>query len=135
MSKPVTEILHTVAHGLHLSEAEVLQQGLRSLLEHQLREVKAEIVAISGRYGVSSVEEMEARYREGTLEEADSWRDLQPQGAVGHPAAATQEVHDLIEGVVKFHRQPPGRIQDASCATSGTCRTTYRIWQRKESPL
>jgi hypothetical protein len=77
MSKPVTELLRTVAHGLHLSEAEVLQQGLRSFLEHQLREVKAEIFAISGRYGVSSVEEMEARYREGTLEEADSWRDLQ----------------------------------------------------------
>ena len=68
MSRSVTEILSTVARELHLSEEEVLKQGLRSLLEHQLREVKAEIFAISGRYGVSSVEEMEARYREGTLE-------------------------------------------------------------------
>jgi hypothetical protein len=72
-----TEMLSTVARALHLSEEEVLKQGLRRFLEHQLREVKAEIFAISGRHGVSSVEEMEARYRDGTLEEAESWRDLQ----------------------------------------------------------
>jgi hypothetical protein len=72
-----TEMLSTVARALHLSEEEVLKQGLRSFLEHQLREVRAEIFAINGRHGVSSVEEMEARYRDGTLEEADSWRDLQ----------------------------------------------------------
>jgi hypothetical protein len=72
-----TEMLSTIARALHLSEAEVLKQGLRSFLEHQLREVRAEIIAISGRHGVASVEEMEARYRDGTLEEADSWRDLQ----------------------------------------------------------
>jgi hypothetical protein len=72
MSKSVTALLRTVAHGLHRSAAEVLQQGLRSFLAHQLREVKAEIFVISGRYGVSSVEEIEARYREGALEEADS---------------------------------------------------------------
>ena len=57
--------------------AELLKQGTRSLLERQLREIKAEIFQISGRYGVSSVADMEARYRDGALEEADSWRDLQ----------------------------------------------------------
>ena len=63
---------------LHLSsQEELLRRGTRGLLERQLREIKAEIFQISGRYGVSSVEEMEARYRDGTLEEADSWRDLQ----------------------------------------------------------
>jgi len=55
----------------------LLKQGLRTFLERQLREVKAEIFQITGRYGVSGVEEMEARYRDGTLEEADTWRDLQ----------------------------------------------------------
>ena len=53
------------------------KQGLRSFLESQLREIKAEIFEIGGRYGVSSVEEMEAQYRDGTLEEAHSWRDLE----------------------------------------------------------
>jgi len=77
MSPQANEILSTVARELKISEEELVKQGLRSFLESQLREVKAEIFELSGRYGVSSVEEMEARYRDGTLEEADSWRDLQ----------------------------------------------------------
>jgi len=55
----------------------LLRQGLKAFLERRLRAVKAEIFELYGRYGVSSVEEMEARYRDGTLEEANSWRDLQ----------------------------------------------------------
>ena len=77
MSPQANKILSTVARELKISEEELVKQGLRSFLESQLREVKAEIFELSGRYGVSSVEEMEARYKDGTLEEADSWRDLQ----------------------------------------------------------
>ena len=50
---------------------------LVTALAHQMIEVKAEIFEISGRYNVSGVTEMESRYRDGTLEEADSRRDLQ----------------------------------------------------------
>lgn len=77
MTVQVQTVLKTVAQELHLSQEELLKQGTRSLLERQLREIKAEIFQIASRYGVSSVEEMEARYRDGTLEEANSWRDLQ----------------------------------------------------------
>jgi len=77
MTVQVQAILKTVAQELYLSQEELLRQGTRSLLDRQLREIKAEIFQIRGRYGVSSVEEMEARYRDGTLEEATSWRDLQ----------------------------------------------------------
>ena len=77
MSPQANEILSTVARELKISEEELVKQGLRSFVESQLREVKAEIFELSGRYDVSSVEEMEARYRDGTLEEADSWRDFQ----------------------------------------------------------
>lgn len=77
MAVEAKTLLKTVAEELRLSQEELLKQGLRSFLERQLREVKAEIFQITGRYGVSGVEEMEARYRDGTLEEADSWQDLQ----------------------------------------------------------
>ena len=70
-------MLRTVAKELRIAEDDLLRQGLRSFLKHQLRTVKTEIFALNGRYGVSSAEEMEARYRDGTLEEADSWQDLQ----------------------------------------------------------
>jgi hypothetical protein len=77
MIKGPEVIIEEVAEVLDVSEDEVLREGVRALLERRLRAVRAQIFEISGRYGVSSVEELEARYRDGTLEEADSWRDLQ----------------------------------------------------------
>jgi hypothetical protein len=70
-------MLTKVAQELHIPEEELIGQGLRAVLERQLRAVKAEIFEICSRYGVSSVEEMEARYKEGTLEEAESRQNLQ----------------------------------------------------------
>jgi hypothetical protein len=77
MTPQANTILTTMARELQLSEEDLVKQGLRSVLERQLREVKAEIFALHGHYSVSSVEEMEAHYQDGSLEEADSWRDLQ----------------------------------------------------------
>ncbi len=77
MTVEAAAMLSTVAQELQISEDELLRQGLRSYLDEQLRSVKAELLELYGRYGVRTVEEMENRYRDGTLEEADSWRDLQ----------------------------------------------------------
>ncbi len=77
MSVQVQSVFKIAAQELRLFPEDLLRQGTRTLLERQLREVKAEIFRITGRYGVVSVKEMEERYRDDTLEEADSWRDLQ----------------------------------------------------------
>jgi hypothetical protein len=53
MPTEAVQILSTVARELGISEDDLLKQGLRSFLERQLREVKAEIFEISGRYGIS----------------------------------------------------------------------------------
>ncbi|MCL0066055.1 hypothetical protein M1N79_04175, partial [Dehalococcoidia bacterium] len=55
----------------------ILEQGLKILVEKKLQETKAEIFQITGKYAISSVEEMEERYKQGTLEEEDTWRDFQ----------------------------------------------------------
>lgn len=68
--------LRRVATALRMAEDDLRRQGLRSVLTHQLRTVKTAICARSGRYGVSSAEAMEARSRDGTLEEADAWQDV-----------------------------------------------------------
>jgi hypothetical protein len=74
--------------SLQAAEGELIERPpLRSdgsLLERYHREVKAEIFEITGRYGVSSGERMEARYRDGALEEADSWRDVQRLDLIEH---------------------------------------------------
>jgi hypothetical protein len=96
MSVQADMILSTVAQELHISEEDLVKQGVRSILERQLREIKAEIFAINGQYSVSSVEEMEARYQDGTLEEADSWRDLQ---RLDHLEYKRDRLQQLLEAV------------------------------------
>ncbi len=73
----VTPLLGTVAREFHLSEADLVRHGVRAFVERQLLQVQAQVLEINGKYQVSSVAEMEARYQNGTLEESGSWRDYQ----------------------------------------------------------
>ena len=72
MTSQTIAILSEVAEELHIPEDDLIRRGLHSYLERQLRTVQAEIFEITSRHNVSSVEDMEGRYRNGTLEEADS---------------------------------------------------------------
>ena len=67
MIPQVRTVLETAAEELHIPPDDLVVRGLRSFLERQFREVQAEIFRITGHYGVSGVEDMEARYRNGTL--------------------------------------------------------------------
>lgn len=73
----ISPLLSTVAQELQVSEADLVRHGVRALVERQLLQVNAQALEISGRYHVSSVAEMDARYRDGTLEEGGSWQDYQ----------------------------------------------------------
>ncbi len=77
MPTKTEEIIKEVSQEFQVSQDQVLQQSLKAFLEHRLRAVEAELFEISGKYNISSVEAMESCYREGSLEEAESWRDLQ----------------------------------------------------------
>ena len=75
--KQAEVVLGKIAQELHVPERDVLYQALRALLQQYVREINTQILEITGRYGISLVNEMAARYQAGTLEEADSWRDEQ----------------------------------------------------------
>lgn len=77
MTVSTITILGEVAEALQLPEDDLIRKSVHSYLERQLRAVQAEIFEITSRYTVTGVEDMESRYRDGTLEEADSWQDLQ----------------------------------------------------------
>jgi len=89
-------ILGQVAQELGVSESEAMAEGLRTLLEKNLHVVQARIFEIRGRYGVASVEDLEDRYRQGTLDEASSWRDLQ---ALDHLEYRTERLQQLISAL------------------------------------
>lgn len=69
--------IESLAEKLNLSKDEMLRGSLKVFIEKKLRELKTEIFKIRVRYGVSNVEEFEDRYKKGTIEEKDTWQDLQ----------------------------------------------------------
>jgi len=69
--------IEALAEKLNLSKDEMLRDSLKVFLEKKLREIKTEIFKIRMKYGVSSVEEFEGRYKKGEIEEKDTWQDLQ----------------------------------------------------------
>jgi len=77
MSLLTTEILSEIADELHIPEDDLIRIGVHSYLERQFRSVQAEIFALLSRYNIAGVEDMEEQYRNGLLEEADTWQDLQ----------------------------------------------------------
>ncbi|MCK5521497.1 MAG: hypothetical protein KAI83_00045 [Thiomargarita sp.] len=85
-----------MACQLHIPADELLRLGLRAFLEHKLRLINVELFKIHGDYNISSVEEMDACYQDGTLDEADSWRDLQH---LDHLEYKRDELLKLIESL------------------------------------
>ncbi|HCP31970.1 TPA: hypothetical protein DIT45_01780 [Candidatus Acetothermia bacterium] len=96
MPAKVEELAEKLARELGASKESILEQGLQTFLEKKLREIKVEIFQIATRYHVASAAEMEGQYRNGTLEEAESWRDLQ---RLDHLEYKRDQLSRLLEGM------------------------------------
>lgn len=77
MQSAVNKTLDVLSKEFNLSSEAILKEGLRYFLERKLREIKSEIYRITGKYKIVSVEEFEALYKEGKIEEKDSLADFQ----------------------------------------------------------
>ena len=71
------QYIDRVAEKLNLSRDDILRESLRFYLERKIRELKTEIFKIRTKYGVSSVEEFDEKYRNGEIAEKDSWQEFQ----------------------------------------------------------
>ena len=56
---------------------DALTEKLKLSGEEIIRELKTEIYKIKTKYGVSSIEEFEDKYRTGEIEEENSWQEFQ----------------------------------------------------------
>ena len=89
-------VIETAAGELGLSPDDLVTQGVRQLLERQLRNVQIEIYQISNAYAVRSVQELETLYRTDQLEEATSWRDVQ---RLDHLEYRRDRLQSLLESI------------------------------------
>jgi hypothetical protein len=84
----------TLAARLNMSEQELERESLRPYLQYQLREVRADIAQLCNKYGVQSAADMETRYREDTLPEAETWEDF---FRLDHLEARRDELLSLLQ--------------------------------------
>ncbi|HID86905.1 MAG TPA: hypothetical protein EYP55_05930 [Anaerolineae bacterium] len=59
-----------------MTEEEAIASGLESLLLEKKRQILQERLEILARYGVASIEELEAKIAEGEVPEHPAWEDL-----------------------------------------------------------
>lgn len=71
------QYVDNVAEKLNLSREEILRESLKFYLEKIIREIKTNIFKIRTKYGVSSIEDFEEKYKKGEIEEKDSWQEFQ----------------------------------------------------------
>lgn len=64
-----------IARDLNLTDDAFLKESSRIFLERKLKEIKAGIFEIASRYGVSSIVDFENLYKEGKLDEFNSFEE------------------------------------------------------------
>ena len=77
MQTVTDKTLDVLAKEFNLSRDILIKQSLKVFMEKRLREIKTEVFRLTGKYSVSSVNELEELYKKGEVEEKDSWRDYQ----------------------------------------------------------
>ncbi len=77
----------------------MILRGVEWFVENKLRAVEAKITEIGARYDIASADETEARYRAGTLPEADTWQDYQQLDDLAYERERLQELKQMFVGV------------------------------------
>lgn len=69
--------MQTFASKIGLSQDELMRQSLISFIFNKLREVKTELLTLQKKHNIETVFEFENLYKEGKIDEENSWKDLQ----------------------------------------------------------
>lgn len=87
-------VLEEAAETLGIPVDELTKQGLKALLERELRSIRVEIISICQKYGVSSWEGMNELIIEDRVEEGKILDDFQQ---VDHLTAKARRIQQLLE--------------------------------------
>jgi len=79
-----------------MPEDQLVREGIRAVLRNQVAMLEAERRARCTRFGVTSLEEMDALVREGRVSEEEILEDLQQ---VDYLTARIEELQAVLQGV------------------------------------
>jgi len=85
-----------IAQKLSMPEDQLVQEGIRAVLRNQVAMLEAERRARCARFGVTSLEEMDALVREGRVSEEEILEDFQQ---VDYLTARINELRATLQGI------------------------------------
>ena len=85
-----------IAQKLSMPEDQLVQEGIRAVLRKQVAMLEAECRARCARFGVTSLEEMDALVREGRVSEEEILEDFQQ---VDYLTARINELRATLQGI------------------------------------
>ncbi len=69
------ELIQNIAQDLNLSYDAFLNESVKVFLEKRLKDIRLQIYNIGLKYNITSVEELDNLYKEGKVEELESFSD------------------------------------------------------------
>ena len=97
MQAVTDKTLDILAKEFSLSRDLLVKESLKVFLERKLREIKTEVFRLTGKYSISSVEELEELYKKGQIEEKDSWRDYHKLDHLEYKKAEIEKFLDELK--------------------------------------
>jgi hypothetical protein len=85
-----------LAETLDLTEEELIHEGVRSFLEEKLRVLTAEYRARCAALGVSSLDELDEKLRQGVVSEEESLDEFQ---RLDYLVEQIEHIRSLLEGI------------------------------------
>lgn len=89
-------LIAAVAAELAMEPRQLARDSLKAYLNQTLQHARVEIERLCDKYGVTSSEEMEARYKAGELPEEGTWEDF---FTLDHLEAKRDKLNELLETV------------------------------------
>jgi hypothetical protein len=65
-----------ISSMLNISQEDLEKESVKTYLHIRLVHCESEIFSIAKKYGISSIEEFEERYKKGEIEEEGTWEDF-----------------------------------------------------------
>jgi len=65
-----------ISSMLNISQEDLEKESVKTYLHFKLVHCESEIFNIAKKYGISSIEEFEERYKKGEIEEEGTWEDF-----------------------------------------------------------
>jgi hypothetical protein len=71
------QIIEYVAGQIGIDKMDLLRKSLTQFIEYQIKFLKCELFELKSKYNVETPEQFEELYKNGVIEEENTWRDYQ----------------------------------------------------------